>query len=124
MRNGRNSLKISKEALLNNSLFFQGIKVPMSIIKPISRSQTCCSLYNNLLFVFGGLNSLGLDDLWICDIDQNFNWKNIRPQCIEKPMGRFGHTVINYRNELYFFGGINCDSSWPKEDLLIYSLSN
>lgn len=96
----------------------------MAKLKPKSRTSTSCCIYDGEMIVFGGLNSEGLDDIWSCDLEKGFSWRNVLPYGIIKPLGRYGHSVVNFQNELYFFGGINSNSLVPDEDLLIYSFSN
>jgi hypothetical protein len=117
-----NRLRVSREAIFQNSLLFQGINI-ITKIKPKSRSQPCCFMQDNLMMIFGGLNGQGLDDLWVCDLRDNFNWFKVKTAGKDTPTGRFGHTAVIYRREIYFFGGVVCDSIAPEEDILIYSIS-
>ncbi len=122
-RKGRTSLKISKEVLFSNSLYFQGINLQMTKLKPKSRTCSTCCIYEGQMIVFGGLNSEGLDDIWASDLEKGFIWKNLNPSGAKRPLGRYGHSVVSFQNELYFFGGLFSNSIAPEEDLLIYSLS-
>ena len=58
---------LSREEFLK-SLELQGIVFSYQNNKPISRVQTVITLVGNYLFMFGGLTSIRIDDLWRCYI--------------------------------------------------------
>lgn len=95
----------------------------MTKLKPKSRTYPTCSIWEGHMIVFGGLNSEGLDDIWTCNMEKGFIWRNLLPTGAKRPLGRYGHSVVSFQNELYFFGGLHSNSIAPDEDLLIYSLS-
>jgi hypothetical protein len=95
----------------------------MTKLKPKSRTCPTCCINEGQIIVFGGLNSEGLDDIWACDLNKGFIWRNLNPLGAKRPLGRYGHSVVSFQNELYFFGGLYSNSIAPEEDLLIYSLS-
>lgn len=49
----------------------------------------------------------------------NINWARIDVNGTA-PQGRYGHTVVNYKNKLYLFGGH--DGSTATNDLYIYDV--
>ena len=113
---------MSREQYFKTSLFFQGKNLNYSKNKPKSRSQASCLIYENIMLIFGGWNSQGLDDLWLCDIGDNYSWVLVNPIGKIVPAGRFGHSAVIYKKNVYFYGGIACDGGAPLEDILIYSI--
>ena len=103
-------------------MYFKGSHITYSKNKPKSRSQASCLIYDNLMLIFGGLNSQGLEDLWICNLSDNYCWVQIHPKGNSIPDGRFGHSAVIYKRDVYFYGGITGEGGAPSEDMLVYSI--
>ena len=83
----------------------------------------------NKLYLFGGMNIIRLNDLWVCSItsinkfEKKYIWKKMNIKG-EKPLPRNGHSMVYYRNNLIMFGGIIEEKGGLRvqEDLLCYDL--
>ena len=83
----------------------------------------------NKLYLFGGMNIIRLNDLWVCSItsinkfEKKYIWKKVNIKG-EKPLPRNGHSMVYYRNNLIMFGGIIEEKGGLRvqEDLLCYDL--
>ncbi len=91
---------------------------------PNSRVQSTFTKYFNQIYLFGGLSTSILTDMWIFDIT-NDKWKKIKYNDI-KYNPKYGHTAILYNDCIFYFGGnINISKiKYPIEDILIYNIGN
>lgn len=99
---------------------------------PPSRIQSTLVKYcdserkSNKFFLFGGINSTRLNDIWSCEIRDNyFQWKKLNLKG-DSPMTRNGHTAVIHRTEMFIWGGVIEDekSYRVKEDILIFDIVN
>lgn len=99
---------MSKEIILQNlelSANYSGnIK-----LKPMSRAQASFTLKDHYAYLFGGINSSALGDLWQFNL-REYTWKHIQPiSTIEDSnmIARYGHSSVYHpeRNEILFYGG-------------------
>ena len=88
------------------------------------------STNNYKMLLFGGINTIRLDDLWECSIvtsnktDKKYIWKKVETSG-DKPRARNGHSMNIYKNHLVIFGGIIEDNGMKvHEDLLCYDIQN
>jgi len=76
--------------------------------KPSARSYFTSTLYVDSIFVFGGrgwvmVDNIDKDDLWVYNITAN-RWIRSEPTGII-PLGRQGHTGVNFATTIMVFGG-------------------
>ena len=90
-------------------------------IKPKSRVKTISFVYDDMFFIFGGLNSTPLNDLWFYDFHSDNCWSEAHPGGLP-PEGRYGHSAILLRNEVYFYGGNIAENQDNKDEILIFSI--
>ena len=92
---------------------------------PSSRIEATLTPYLNNLFLFGGLQSNNISDLWCLDIrNKACNWKR---KFFEKEIHfnpRYGHTTVLFKDCLYIYGGrFNLKQiKYPIEDILVYHI--
>ena len=123
---------ISKEKLLNEINIFQSLITTQ--YHPLSRSQFClCQSEEGTLFLYGGIQSKNLTDIWKCvtvskrkskKLDEEFfeeetelkwiKYKNIPDD--EAPLPRYGHSMAYYKDNLYIFGGYTNNLFRNRED--------
>ena len=123
---------ISKEKLLNEINIFQSIITTQ--FHPLSRSQFClCQSEEGILYLYGGIQSKNLTDIWKCvpvnkrkskKIEEDFfeeetelkwiKFKNIPDD--EAPLPRYGHSMTYYKDNLYIFGGYTNNLFRSRED--------
>jgi hypothetical protein len=99
------------------------------ITLPSSRSQATMiihvhpSTFQPKLVLFGGVSTDRLNDLWTCDLYNNYTWSRVSPA--NTPSPRSGHTAVPYKNEMFIYGGVIEDGGRKfslKEDILIYDI--
>lgn len=87
-------------------------------IKPCCRTFFSFSLVGNSGYLFGGIGSGRLNDLWELDLSgDTYSWKLMNPTGFI-PFKRFGHTSATFNNELIIWGGEGLESH--KEEVVIY----
>ena len=118
-----NSNKVfHREYLINHIKLIQNTLD--TLIHPSSRGQfSLCKTQENLIYIFGGLQSKFLNDLWVCSIksknqiqnsknrksiieNNEIKWRKIITNEEETPLQRYGHSMIYYMDNLYIFGGV------------------
>ena len=115
---------IVRNNLIKDTKFYYCKTIEQNNRTPTSRLQASFTKYYNLLYLFGGISSCVLNDLWIFDI----NTKKWKQQKIKENNYNFkyGHTSILYNDSLYIFGGnINLNKiKYQIEDIIIYNIIN
>ena len=115
---------IVRNGLIKATKFYYCKTIELNNRTPNSRLQATFTKYNNLLYLFGGISSSVLNDMWIFDIKTK-KWKQ---QKIKENNYNFkyGHTSILYNDCLYIFGGnININKiKYQIEDIIIYNMIN
>ena len=137
----KNLLKIKTEdlpiiptsKLLPRDDLLNALSIHQSCIKtiyhPSSRGQfSICKTEDNKLYIFGGIQSKFLNDLWICQIgtkniinkidddlikklqknssiNEFIKWRKVTLRDDESPITRYGHSMSYYLDNLYIFGG-------------------
>ena len=92
---------------------------------PNSRIEATFTPYNNKLFLFGGLQSCDISDLWMLEIGNKIcNWEK---KIFSKEINfnpRYGHTTVLFNDHLYIYGGkLNLKQiKYPLEDILVYNI--
>jgi len=125
-KNTINSTLIRNALILDVNLYYCKYLMHGSS-NPNSRIEATFTPYHNTLFLFGGLQSTDVSDLWALDIrNKIFLWKkktfvkeiNFNP--------RYGHTTVLFNDCLYIYGGkFNLKNlKYPLEDILIYNISS
>ena len=100
-----------------------------TLFHPSSRGQfSICKTEGNKLYIFGGIQSKFLNDLWICQIgtkniinkidddlikklkknssiNEFINWRKVSLRDDDSPITRYGHSMSYYLDNLYIFGG-------------------
>jgi len=71
-RDNNSLLKISRENLFQN-LFFPGKYIYFQTNRPYARVQATMNIVGSNLYLFGGLNSERLKDMWKCDVENGKN---------------------------------------------------
>ena len=113
--------KFSREHLLHKGLDFHCTVITSLSNKPKSRKLTSMVLVDDTIFIFGGVNSACLDDLWIADIkNYDFKWRLMKPTAKFNPNGRYGHSAVFYNNNLYIYGGYLNDYSFMNKEYIDY----
>ena len=115
---------IVRNGLIKATKFYYCKTIEQNNRTPNSRLQATFTKYYNLIYLFGGISSSILNDMWIFDIttkkwkqqkinENNFNFK-------------YGHTSVLYNDSLYFLGGnININKiKYQIEDIIIYNIIN
>ena len=72
---------------------------------PIPRAEHGASSVSGILYVFGGLSSIGYMNDVISFSPKTFTWKNLNNAKSSHPTGRAGHSMIQHDNQLVIFGG-------------------
>lgn len=116
------SLNLSRESMLKN-LELKATNILNYKIRPCSRSSFSMVNFKNLIFIFGGISTERLSDMWVCDIKNKFTWTKLFPNGVEIN-ARSGHTAVIYNNLMYIFGGsYNKYISLTIEDIVLYDFS-
>ncbi len=116
---------LPRDDLINNLSVHQN-KIE-TLYHPTSRGQfSLCKTEDNLIYIFGGIQSKFLNDIWVCSIgtkniteqeikkskykinseNEYIKWRKIILSEDELPISRYGHSMTYYMNNLYIFGGI------------------
>ena len=118
---------ISREQVFSSGIEFKGKNINHLKFKLKSRAQATMTLYDNKLYIFGGLNNSSLGDLWINDFTSklnykidNFSWTIINTRV--EPLPRYGHTAVLYKKEIYIYGGSTDITFIGREDIVIYDI--
>lgn len=115
------SNKVSRENLLHKGLDFHCSLISSQCNKPKSRAQSSMIIQDDTMYIFGGLNNVGLEDLWVATVKFNeFKWKLLKPVAKFNPNGRYGHTSIYYNKSIYIYGGHLNDYNLLNRDYLDY----
>jgi hypothetical protein len=106
------------DMLLNHD--YHGSFGPFSKFRPSARSQsTLTADRDGNLILIGGVNTDRLIDFWKCD-SSTLTWRSLRVYG-EFPLPRMGHSAVQYKNNIYIYGGnIEQDAKMPKEDLTVF----
>lgn len=95
------------------------------LVSPNSRMEATFTPYLNNLYLFGGLQTNEVSDLWVLDIsNKDYTWKK---KIFEKEINfnpRYGHTTVAFNDCLYIYGGkFNLKKlKYPLEDILVYNI--
>lgn len=95
------------------------------IVSPNSRMEATFTPYHNNLYLFGGLQTNEVSDLWVFDVgNKDYNWKKIIYQNEISFNPRYGHTTVAFNDCLYIYGGkFNLKRlKYPLEDILVYNI--
>lgn len=63
---------ISRDQILTSGIELKCTQIDKVKNKPKARAQATLTLYENKIFVFGGINNISLGDLWVNDINGIF----------------------------------------------------
>ncbi|CAG9335386.1 unnamed protein product [Blepharisma stoltei] len=90
---------------------------------PEPRSNHSAVIYNDFLFIFGGLNGEGeqIGDFWKLNLN-TYNWQSIQAGG-QIPAARSGHSAIVYSDLMVIFGGTKCVNRETNE-MFSYSFEN
>jgi hypothetical protein len=115
--------KISREQLLEKVDLYANYESFSTKNKPNARNQFSVTLIENTLYLFGGINSERLSDMWICNL-KDFKWRCISLDEDDAPVPRAGHSAILYKKDIYIYGG-NTPREYfkPREEILIFNTS-
>ena len=95
------------------------------ILSPNSRMEASLTPYLNNLYLFGGLQTNEVSDLWVFNIaNKEYTWKKIIYENEINFNPRYGHTTVAFNNCLYIYGGkFNLKRlKYPLEDILVYNI--
>ena len=124
-KNTINSTLIRNALILDVNIYYCKY-LKQGINNPNSRIEATFTPYLNNLFLFGGLQSNEVSDLWELDTTNKiFSWKK---KIFEKEINynpRYGHTTVLFNDCLYIYGGkLNLKQlKYPLEDILVYNIS-
>ena len=85
---------------------------------PESREQFALLLNDNTLYLVGGKSCLFTqEELWTCDLNNNFSWSKIKST--NGSFVRFGHTAVFDKNcsKIYIYGGRTKYDQFPEAKL-------
>ena len=92
--------------------------------KPHSLSQFSINIYNNKLYLFGGLSIGYNNQLWVYDIIIK-KWNMITINKYDEPLPRYGHSSVLIGNNIIIFGGETPKNEFKlPEDLIVYNIDN
>lgn len=102
---------------------WENVTIPNGQPVPCSRSGHSASIYNGMMYIFGGKNdsSEKLNDLWVFNIAEK-KWVQIEAEG-DEPFERSGHSSAIFDDYLAIFGGI-WDVTKELNDLHLYSFAN
>ena len=114
----KNKKKSKKEMHQVNAL----ISLIKLAYRPNALSQFSINIYNNKLYLFGGL-SVGFNNhLWKYDISLR-KWNKIKFNNYEEPVPRYAHTSILINNNIIIFGGETPKNYFKfPEELIIFNI--
>ena len=94
-------------------------------INPSSRMEATFTPYLDNIFLFGGLQTNEVSDLWELDVTKDFSWKKRNFETEIKFNQRYGHSTVVYNDCLYIYGGkYNLKKiKYPTEDILVFNIS-
>ena len=93
--------------------------------KPNSRMDFSLNKYENKVFLFGGLNSNYLNDIWEYNLINN-KWEKItfnQNINFNLPNPRFGHSSIIIDKYLVIYGGLTLNIN-EEEEIILFDLEN
>ena len=96
-----------------------------SSVNPCSRMGATLTNCYNKLFLFGGLMTNEINDLWMLEMkNKAYTWRKIKYNQESDFNPRYGHSCVLFNNSLYIFGGnLNLRKlKYPLEDILIYNI--
>lgn len=95
---------------LNENKWTQILPTAVAGALPVGRISCTCTLYENCVYMLGGVNSeVVLDDLWKLDIE---NWVWERINITEKNPGAiFGHSANVVEKHIFVYAGDSADGS-------------
>ena len=127
--NANNSNKSINDIIVRNGLikgtkFYYCKTIDQNNRTPNSRIQATFTKYSNLLYLYGGLSTSILNDMWTFDINNN-KWKQQQLNEISYNF-KYGHTSILYNDCFYFLGGnLNINKiKFTLEDVVIFNIRN
>ena len=124
-KNTINSTLIRNALIVDVKLYYCK-NVMQGTNNPNARIEATFTPYLNNIFLFGGLQSNDVSDLWILHIrDKLYTWKKITFEKEIKFNQRYGHTTVLFNDCLYIYGGrFNLKKlKYPLEDILVYHIN-
>ena len=114
--------KIKKKNIIHEvNIIISDIKLAY---KPNSRMDFSLNKYENKVFLFGGLNSNYLNDIWEYNLLNN-KWEKItfnKKIDFNLPNPRFGHSSIIIDKYLVIYGGLTLNIN--EEEIILFDLEN
>ncbi|XP_020661262.3 leucine-zipper-like transcriptional regulator 1 isoform X1 [Pogona vitticeps] len=92
--------------------------VPQSKVSPCDRFKHACCICRGFLYVYGGRQSTSLSDFWRYKIESN-EWERL-DNSEDGPEELEEHTMVEYQNVLYIFGGMVDSPFTQKNPLWMY----
>ena len=115
--------KIKKKNIIHEvNIIISDIKLAY---KPNSRMDFSLNKYENKVFLFGGLNSNYLNDIWEYNLLNN-KWEKItfnKKIDFNLPNPRFGHSSIIIDKYLVIYGGLTLNIN-EEEEIILFDLEN
>lgn len=100
-----------KQTFFNDLLSFDFARQNWTLVDPVGKKQPpgrhshCAVVYQNCMWVFGGISDgKQMEDLWYFDFTKN-SWFLVPSTPKNWPASRWGHTAVVYSDEMYIFGG-------------------
>ena len=125
-RNTAINSTLIRNALISDVNLYYCKYLIQGTISPNSRIEASFTPYINSLFLFGGLQTNDISDLWKLDINNNtYTWKKIVFENEINFNPRYGHSSVIFNDSLYIYGGkVNLKKlKYPLEDILVYNIS-
>ena len=112
----------TNEVYILNLLTMKWTHVDISTTKPGIRSGHSGAIYNDGLYIFGGISDEGekLNDFWRFDLSSH-SWQEVLAEG-ERPTGRSGHSSVVYKDVLIIFGGMK-DITKETNDMYSYNFT-
>ena len=107
---------------ISNLKMEYSISTQFRAYKPTSRAFCSVCIYNQRLYLFGGLNSKYNNDMW-CYSFNTKHWSMIKNISSDDPIPRYGHTGVIMEHYIVIYGGVyNIDYTRTPGDILLFNI--
>ena len=137
---------LNRTKILSREDYLSQLSIKKKIIEtlhhPLSRGEfSLCKIEDNTLFLYGGIQSKFLNDIWKCKFSiekkkdnkkVNFynvfnnkitiKWEEFKINEDNSPIPRYGHSMTSYLHYLFIFGGTFPKNNYkpPEDNIVIF----